>query len=138
MNSVILSGRLTNEPDIRGYDSSKTANMTLAVARPYKKDGDQGAEFINCVAFGKKADTVEKLFHKGTKILLRGHIITGSYDSKVSGQKVYTTKVAIDDWEFAESKKNNVSEDTKENGRTESPDDFMEMPEGEDGEFAFN
>ncbi|MGI6072511.1 MAG: single-stranded DNA-binding protein [Lachnospiraceae bacterium] len=106
MNRVILMGRLTRDPDIRysqGESSIAVARFTLAVDRRFKRDGDQSADFISCVAFGKTAEFFEKYIKQGTKICTEGRIQTGSYTNK-DGQKVYTTDVVIENVEFAESK----------------------------------
>ena len=106
MNKVILMGRLTRDPDIRyssGDNSMAVARYTLAVDRRYKRDGDQTADFISCVAFGRSAEFAEKYLHQGTKIAVSGRIQTGSYTNR-EGVKVYTTDVIVEDQEFAESK----------------------------------
>ena len=79
------------------------ANFTLAVDRRFKKDGEQTADFIQCVTFGKLGEHVEKYYRKGLKVAITGHIQTGSYVNK-EGRKTYTTKVVADELEFAESK----------------------------------
>lgn len=109
MNVAILMGRLTRDPEVREKtreDGSEmiTAMYTLAVDRRKSKDQDQQADFIQCVAFGKPAEFAQKYCHKGTKITVRGSIITGSYTDR-DGRKVYTTQVRVDEQEFAESKK---------------------------------
>lgn len=106
MNKVILMGRLTRDPDIRygqGDNATAVARFNLAVDRRFKRDGEQTADFINCVAFGKPAEFAEKYLHQGTKIVLEGRIQTGSYTNK-DGQTVYTTDVVVEAMEFAESK----------------------------------
>lgn len=108
MNSVILMGRLTRDPEIR-YSTTGTgtqmaiARYTLAVNRRFTREGEQKADFINCVAFGKSAEFAEKYFHKGLKIVIRGRIQTGSYTNR-DGATVYTTDVVIEEQNFAESK----------------------------------
>lgn len=105
MNKVILMGRLTRDPEIRytqGEKSTCIANFSLAVDRRYKTD-DQSADFINCVAFGKLGEHVEKYYHKGMKTALSGRIQTRSYTNR-DGQKVYVTEVVVEELEFAESK----------------------------------
>ena len=107
MNKVILMGRLTRDPDIRGAqndDSSAVARFTLAVDRRFKKEGsDQTADFISCVAFGRTADFMDKYTRQGTKLVIEGRIQTGSYTDR-NGNKVYTTDVVAENVEFAESK----------------------------------
>ena len=104
MNTVVLMGRLTRDPEIR-YSQTGTAvaRYTLAVNRRFSRDGEPGADFINCIAFGKSAEFAEKYFHKGLKIVIRGRIQTGSYTNQ-NGATVYTTDVVIEEQNFAESK----------------------------------
>ena len=109
MNKAILMGRLTRDPEVR-YSQSNSgdgqmaiARYTLAVDRRFNRNGDQNADFIGCVAFGKSAEFAEKYLKQGTKIAVTGRIQTGSYTNK-DGNKVYTTDVVIEEQEFAESK----------------------------------
>lgn len=107
MNTVALIGRLTREPDVRsisGKDGEmKVARYTLAVDRRAAKQ-DQKADFISCVAFGKKGEFAEAYLHKGMKVGVTGRIQTGDYTNK-DGQKVYTTDVVVAEHFFCESKK---------------------------------
>ena len=106
MNKVILMGRLVKNPEVKADTAGNIsmARYTLAVDRMRtKKDEDPGADFINCVVFGKSAEFAKNYLRKGTKIVIEGRIQTGSYTNK-TGQKVYTTDVVIERQEFAESK----------------------------------
>ena len=106
MNKTILIGRLVKDPDVRytqGGNQTCIARYTLAVDRRFKKDGEQAADFIPCVAFGKGGEFAEKYFKKGMRVAVTGRIQTGSYTNK-DGQKIYTTDVIIEDQEFCESK----------------------------------
>ena len=132
MNKVILMGRSVKDADVKysqGANPMAIASITLAVDRKFKKDGEQTADFINCKAFGKTAEVIEKYVTKGTKIAVTGRIQTGSYTNK-DGVKVYTTDVMIEDLEFCESKGNNQSSAPKNSG-----DDFMTIPDGNDADF---
>lgn len=109
MNKVILMGRLTREPEIRysqGSSNMCIAHYTLAVDRRYSREGEPGADFIPCVAFGKSAEFAQMYLHKATKIMVTGRITTGSYVNK-EGQKVYTTEITVEEQEFCESKSAN-------------------------------
>lgn len=139
-------GRLTRDPEIRysqGENSTAVANYTLAVDRRYKREGEDNADFIGCVAFGRAAEFAEKYFRQGLKITVCGHIQTGSYTNR-DGQKVYTTKVVIEEQEFAESKKSSEGSgsgrDTgpQENRPKPDEDGFMNIPDGIDEELPFN
>lgn len=115
------------------------ANYTLAVDRRYKRDGEDSADFISCTAFGKAAEFAEKYFRQGLKITVSGHIQTGSYTNR-DGQKVYTTKVIIEDQEFAESKKSSEGSDSGQQANRPKPEDqdFMSIPDGiDDSELPF-
>lgn len=135
MNSVQLLGRLTKDPDVRYSDGGSTiARFTIAVDRRFKQEGGETADFINCIAFGKTAEFIEKYFAKGVKIALNGRIQTGSYTNK-DGVKVYTTDVVVENVEFAESKNSNVGNNVS---ATSNNEDFVSVPDGiDDGELPF-
>jgi single-strand DNA-binding protein len=103
MNVVVLTGRLTKDPEVK-EGNTPYARFTLAVDRKFKKEGDtQTADFINCVCFSKQAEFVGKFFKKGMKMDLSGRLQTGSYTNK-EGTKVNTVDVVADSVEFGESK----------------------------------
>jgi len=139
MNKVILIGRLCADPEVRysqNENQTAVARYRLAVDRRFKREGDQTADFIPCVAFGKAAQFAEYYLHRGTKIIITGRIQTGSYTNK-DGQKIYTTDVVVEEQEFAESKGASSG-----NGGTApqaaDPDGFMSLPDGIDEELPFN
>ena len=141
MNKVILMGRLTRDPNVRytqqngSQESMRVARYTLAVDRRGARDGQQSADFISCVAFGKNGEFAEKYLKQGTKIVITGRIQTGSYTNR-DGQKVYTTDVVIEEQEFAESKKA-AGEQAENAGYTDTGDGFMSIPDGIDGDLPF-
>ena len=143
MNKVQLVGRLTRDPEIRysqGENATATARFSVAVNRRFKNaEGNYDADFINCVAFGKSAEFVEKYFKKGMAIGLTGRIQTGSYTNK-DGQKIYTTDVVVEETEFVESKCAS-SADNSNNSRpapsAANNNDFMSIPDGVDEELPF-
>ena len=145
MNNVILMGRLTRNPDVRysqGEKATCVARYTLAVNRRFRREGDQDADFINCVAFGRQGEFAEKYLKQGTKIVISGRIQTGSYTNR-DGVKVYTTDVVVEECEFAESK--NAAGDNSGFTPSDRPspssaagDGFMNIPDGIDEELPFN
>ena len=154
MNKVILMGRLTRDPEERysaGNNSMAVARYTLAVDRRFRRDGENNADFIGCVAFGKSAEFAEKYLRQGTKIIVTGRIQTGSYTNR-DGQKVYTTDVVVEDQEFAESKaaasESGMMRQSAPSPMAASPmpspaqassaDGFMNIPDGIDEELPFN
>ena len=105
MNNVVLMGRLTRDPDVRySANNSAVARFSIAVDRRFRREGDdQTADFINCVAFGRTAEFVEKYLHKGTKVVVVGSIQNDNYTNK-DGVQQYSTQIMVDEIEFAESK----------------------------------
>ncbi len=107
MNNVILIGRLTRDPATR-YTQSQMAvtQFNVAVDRHKAKDENSNqptADYIDCVAFGKTAEFIERFFTKGKPIGVQGHIQNNNYTDK-NGNKQYSYKVAVDHVEFVESK----------------------------------
>ena len=105
MNKVFLVGRLTRDPELR-YTSSNLATMRCAIAvdRQFVREGEErGADFINIVAFGNRAETMGKYLTKGSQIAVDGRIQTGSYDGQ-DGKKVYTTDVVVENFQFLDTK----------------------------------
>jgi single-strand DNA-binding protein len=105
MNKVFLVGRLTRDPELR-YTSSNLATMRCAIAvdRQFAREGEErGADFINIVAFGNRAETMSKYLTKGSQIAVDGRIQTGSYDG-ADGKKVYTTDVVVENFQFLDTK----------------------------------
>lgn len=98
MNKVILIGRLTKDPEVSFMPTNGKAvvRFNLAVTRAYKKEE---ADFINCKAFGKTAETIANYITKGRQIALVGSIRTGSYEDK-DGTKKYTTEVWAESFKF--------------------------------------
>lgn len=143
MNSVALLGRMTKDLDLKtgGAKNTSFGRFNLAVNRNYKNaDGKYDADFINCLAFGKTAEIIAKYFKKGSQIAVIGHIQTGNYTNK-DGQKVYTTEVVVDGFDFVgSSSTNNGGEPAKTTEPTQSQgqeDDFMKIPDGIDEELPF-
>ncbi len=123
MNNVILSGRLTREPNVtysQGNEPIAVGRFTLAVNRI-----DDNVDFISCVAFKKQAEFLQKYCHKGTKILVRGRWQTGDYTNR-EGIKIYTNECIIENIEFAESKGKD------ESGAENQQDEKKKMNDTED------
>ena len=149
MNKVILMGRLTRDPEVRystsGDGQLAIARYTLAVDRRFKRDGEQSADFIRCVAFGRSGEFAEKYLRKGTKVVVTGRIQTGSYQDK-DGKTVYTTEVVVENQEFAESKaaSDNAGFQAQQPAAASAPtapagDGFMNIPDNvDDSGLPFN
>ena len=124
MNKVVLVGRLTKDPELRYAAGSDTAvcKFTLAVNRMKKDEAD----FINCVAFNKTAETIANYLVKGRKIAIAGRIQTDSYTAQ-DGTKRYTTDVVVETFEFCDSNKNSSSSNNSIDDDV-TPVDDADMP----------
>lgn len=129
MNKAILIGRVTKDIDLKTTTSGKSVvQFTLAVNRDYKNaEGNYDADFINCVAFEQRAETISKFVHKGDRFGIVGKISTRTFD-KNDGSKGYATEVIVEGFEFLEPKKDKPSVDVM-------PDDFEPY---DDDELPFN
>ena len=138
MNRVILMGRLTRDVEVRvaGNGETKVANFSLAVDRRWKRDGEQNADFPNCIAFNKTAEFLEKYGKKGTKFVVEGRLQTGSYE-KQDGTKVYTTDVVVDSVEFAESKTTSENVVEAEKKVETETSDVMDFDDADIDELPF-
>ena len=132
MNKVILIGRLTKDPELRFTAGSGMAvsRFTVAVNRRKKEDG---ADFINCVSFGKTAETIAQYFTKGRQIAVAGNIRTGIYDAQ-DGTKRYTTDVAVESFEFVGS---NGQANTQGNSSDDAFGAYDDITLVDDGDMPF-
>lgn len=122
MNKVILTGRLTADPELRQTQSGiSSCRFTVAVSRSFKNEkGEYDADFISCIAWRQTAEFVSKYFNKGSMIALEGTLRTGSYQDKNHADiKHYTTDVYVDSVEFCGSKSNKGNN---------PPDDYYTPP----------
>lgn len=146
MNKVIEMGRLTRDPEIRysqGAEPICIARYMLAVDRKIRQEGQQNADFINFVAFGRQAEFAEKYMRQGMKMLITGRLQTGSYTNR-EGRKVYTVEVVAEEQEFAESKAAAAGSTGNAAGQQATPppatdeNGFMNIPDGIDEELPFS
>lgn len=106
LNSTILEGRLTRDPELRKTQSGiAVATFTVACDRPRKKDAEQQADFINVVAWRQSAEFLSNYFHKGDAVQVQGRIQTRTYDDK-NGNKVFVTEVVAYNINFPLTSKN--------------------------------
>ena len=127
MNSLHIMGRLTADPEITSTQSGTTiARYTVAVDRKFAKDGQQKTDFFTCTSFGKQAEFVEKFLKKGVKVVVSGEMRLDTVQK--DGKNVTYPKVAVNEIEFAESK--------KESGEAKT-DDFLNVADGLD-DLPFN
>ena len=138
MNKIILMGRLTRDPEIRysqGNNPMAIARYTLAVDKKKKREDGITADFFRIVAFDRLAEFAEKYLQQGMKILLSGHVQTGTYEK--DGIKMPFFEVVVEEQEFAENKNANQGNTPRGNSSTVDSDGFMNIPDDME-ELPFN
>lgn len=138
MNTVILIGRLTKDPEIRYSQSNEPVaygSYNLAVDRPVGKGKDPITDFIHVKCLGKSAEFADKYLRKGMKIAIEGRIQVDNYQDR-DGNNRSTTYVQVLQHEFCESKQSNDPAPAPR--RDTSGDGFMNIPDGLDEELPFN
>ena len=125
MNVVCLVGNLAADP--KTYTTGNGTVYTrfkVACQRTFKNaDGKYDADFIDCIAWRKTAELVERYFHKGSRIGVRGEITTGSYTDK-NGEKKYTTDVTVNNVEFVGPKQESAPRPAPAQSASTVPGDF--------------
>ena len=103
MNSVVLIGRLTRDPEVRYTAGTQMAvcRFSIAIDRPPRQNGEKQTDFPRVTVFGKQAENCERFLAKGRLVGVQGRLQTGSYTNK-DGATVYTTDVVADRVEFLE------------------------------------
>ena len=111
MNVVVLIGRMTKDVELRRTGTGKAvASFTLAVSKDYRNEqGGYDADFIECVAFEQRAETISKYVHKGDRFAVLGQLATRSYETK-EGKKVKVTEVKVTGFDFLENKKTEAND----------------------------
>jgi single-strand DNA-binding protein len=128
MNSVVLIGRLTKDPEMRSTAAGKAvASFTLAVDKGYGKD--KAADFINCVAWEKLAENLCQFQGKGDRVGLQGRIQVRSYDAD-DGSKRYVTEVVAANIEFLGSPKPTAGQDAE-------PAEYVSLEDIDDEDLPF-
>lgn len=129
MNQVIITGRLTRDPEVKyGASSQKAvARFCVAVDKRRDKSGqNRGANFLNCVAFDKTAETLERFSGRGLRVAVFGRLETGSYQNK-EGQEVKTMDIIADRIEILDFK--DGSNQIKPTAQENVPEGFAAIDE---------
>lgn len=135
MNKVILMGRLTHDVEVRQTPNGHSvARFSIAINRRFAKEGQQQADFINCIAWRQTGEFISRYFNKGDMIALTGNIQSRSWDGQ-DGKKHYATEVIVDEVYFTGAKKK--TDDTNaqqppEQGYDFEPDGFNDLDGTED------
>lgn len=139
MNKVILSGRFTKDPERRMMSNqTEFSRFSLACQSSFvNKNGERETEFINCVAFGRTAETINRYCKKGAMIVVQGRIKNSSYDAQY-GTKRYTTDVVIENFEFAGSAQNKTGQAQVQSNPVSQPEPVSDPYEDFGNEFVLD
>lgn len=136
MNNCVMVGRLTKDIDFKVNGENMTAKFTIAVNRDFKnKNGQYDSDFINCTAFGKRAETISKYFTKGQQVCVKGPWRTGSYNAQ-DGTKRYTNELLVEGFTFIGGQSNGNNSSYGENNVSNNNDFGYEEPI-DDGDMPF-
>lgn|SRR5699024_5593246 len=115
MNRFVGVGRLTKDVSLNYTQNGKAvANYTVAINRPFKnQNGENEADFINGVVWGKGAENLANYMKKGSQIGIDGRLQTRTYENN-NGQTVFVTEVVADSVQFLESKGNQQQSQPKQ------------------------
>ena len=107
MNRVILTGRLTRDPETRAAGNSTVCHFGVALPRKYRnRDGEdvEDVTFVDCECWAKTGETIAKYLSKGSPILVEGRLKSDSWAEQVTGKKRTKVLVAVERFEFFDAK----------------------------------
>ncbi len=129
MNNITLLGRLTKDPELKYSQSGKAfTKFSIAVTREFNRDE---ADFINCIAWDKRAETICEYLRKGRRIALQGRLNVRQYEK--DGETKWITEVIVDKFDFIDYQKSDTEDNnTKENKNSSAEPEFID-----DDDFPF-
>jgi len=142
INRVVLVGRLTKDPELRHTASNiPVVSFTVAINRTYaKSESDQQADYIQCVAWRRQAETIHQFLNKGSLVGVEGRIQTRTYDDP-NGQRKYITEVLADSVQFLEPKSAQASRPSYDNNpasNSKSPYDYQTQNTNDSNHYPEN
>lgn len=139
MNNVNLMGRLVRDIELK-YTNSQTpvavANFTLAVNRRFKRDGEPDADFFDCVAFGRTAETMDKFLSKGRQIALTGRLQVRTWEDK-EGKKRKTVEVIVESFDFCGKREDADGQQQTQQDSAETTGGFYPISDDDDDDLPF-
>ena len=139
MNNVNLMGRLVRDIELK-YTNSQTpvavANFTLAVNRRFKRDGEPDADFFDCVAFGRTAETMDKFLSNGRQIALTGRLQVRTWEDK-EGKKRKTVEVIVESFDFCGKREDAEVKQPTQQDSAETTGGFYPISDDDDDDLPF-
>ena len=133
MNKIILTGRLTKDPELRFTPGTGNSVTSFSMAVDDGFGDNKKTYFFNVVVWGKSAEAVANYTQKGSKVLVNGKLTTRSYDAN-DGTKRYVTEVVADSFngiEFLDNKNKNNENASAGTGSVEHEPDITPIADGD-------
>lgn len=139
MNTAVLIGRLTGDPEMRYIASTQTAvaQFSIAVDRPFSKEKEKTADFFRIVVFGKQAESCEKFLAKGRLVGVQGRLQNNNYTTQ-TGEKRYSTEIIAERVEFLDwGDKKSSAPSGGRSADNQLPEGFQALDDDEDDDIPF-
>lgn len=125
LNRCIVMGNLGADPELRMTQGGQgVLSLRLACTESYldkdKKKAER-TEWVTCVVWGKRAEGLAKILHKGDRVLIEGGLRTSSYEDR-DGNKRYKTEVVAREVLLQGSKNGGKREPDRDRDRESPPD----------------
>ena len=143
MNSFIVVGRLTRDPEFKDYTNNALCTFTLAVDRNYSKAKREEAEasnkptadFIGISVWGSMAQNCHRYLSKGSQCAVSGRIQTSKYQDQQTGEERFGTHFIADNVEFLSSPNKDNRPNNQNIGDDFFEDDWQEIEENSKIQF---
>ena len=133
LNRIVLMGRIASDIEKKTTNSGvSVVTVPLAVDRDYKQGDERQTDFINCVFWRQRADSLEKYSGKGRMIAVEGRLEIRKWEDK-EGNKRSQAEVQVDNWYFADSKKDGAAPA----GQSYQTPQFTEADDLDEGTLPF-
>lgn len=126
MNVCVISGRLVRDPGYSEVQNEKGLCKIGSFVMAVRRNVSDEVSYLKVKAFGKNAEFTKKYLIQGTKVIVHGEIVTGSYEDKETGKKVYTTEINASRIEFAGAKVQDKPEPAPEEVYMDIPEEALE------------
>lgn len=128
INNVVLVGRLTKDPELKILQSGiAVCRFAIACNRPFKTNGEQEADFINCVTWRKQAENTANFLRKGSLAGIEGRIQTSNFEGK-DGNRVFMTEVVADSVQFLEPRNSNSGNNSSNQSNGSQQPNYTNTP----------
>lgn len=135
LNSVVLIGRMTKDPEFKTVGQTSLANFSIANNRSYMDNGTRKdlVNYFECSVWGKLAEILKQYGGKGKQIMVEGRLEQSTWDSQ-DGKKLSKVRIRVENFQLlGGGKTNSDSSSSHDSGHTSSSNshfapDIEEIP----------